>query len=566
MKMKKLLAFALIFILIFPSISLNASSQEESDNKSNNEDTIIHKLLRLRFNIGFIEPFGRYFMRQLRPPVPIQAYPESVSLKYLNETTFMIGGRNKDNTDWEKVIKLAGTWNWAWMNRQIVYTFEFVPPENTSKDIWNVEFNPEKIVLIPNRKNLDWPGAEAPLRTNVSIMLKPNVDPRIVTQDVVLKVNIVREEVLDKLGILKGVPEFVRTHKEEYIRKCEELDVPAFFYLTPIMIPMYNLLSKYSIFLMNLQLPFYDKWVDSTVEVLTKVDKFHLAEIKSILPQEIEPYQAKSIPITIRNIGSHIDTYNFRVRCNDENMVVTPPPALTLKPGEEGQALVGVAAPKRFLSVGTTTSIFVEAYSVEDPDKVFSNTIILKTTGIHVAGGAIYTTILLLTILVIVVGLYLYLSKKRREKICKKPEKPWTIPKENEYLEKLKQKDKKKFEETMQMMQEEYQSSLLWYKHYCRSILQKRKLEAQKERQHIKDLKRKAKAKEKKKEEIKKIEEKKPKEPEKEEIIPKEPKIEEKRKPVVDKKAEMERRRKEQVLLRIKREQEKQKRKVGSSI
>ena len=345
---------------------------------------------------------------------------------------------------------------------------------------------------------------------------------------------------------------------------------------------MHALITRWFLWLNNIVLPNYDKWIDSTVEILIRVDKYHQLEIVPPLPLEIKPYQVKSIPLTIKNLGSHIDTFNFRVKCDDENMVVTPPPALTLKPGEEAEALVGVAAPKRFLSVGSTTSIFVDAYSVDDPETVFSNTVILSTTGLNTTGAATYNFVLMIITLIITLLVLLYLYRKRSEKILKKPDKPWEIPEEKEYLEKLKEKDKKKFKETLKMMDEEYESALLWYRYYIAITLKKKRM-AQKEKEPMrikekfkflsklfKDKKEKKVKKEKK---PKKKKEKKPKkEKEKSKLIaylledPKEKKPsikkEEEKQEKIDKQAEKEKRRKEKALHKIMHEQEKQKRKM----
>jgi len=535
MKMGKILVLILVFILIIPSISSIALSQEGNSNDVSKE-SIIYKLLRLRFNLGFLYnlKMGRYFVLQVRPPTPIQAYPESVSLRYLNLTTFQIGGKNINKTGWNSMVATANGWSWAWMDKEIIFHFEFVPPENTSNDIWNVQFDPEYLILKPNRKDLNWPGAETPFKTNVTIMLKPSVDPSIVTQDTVLKVNILKTEVLDKIGLLKGAPEFVKTHNEEYMQKCKETGEIAYFGSKGY-IAFYNILAKYFLFLGNLQFPFVETRVDSTVQILAKVDKYHLAEVKAPLLLEIEPYEVKSIPISIRNIGSHIDSYNFRVNCSDKNMIVTPPPAITLRPGEEGQALVGVATPRTFLALGPLTSINVSAYSVDDPKTVFSNTIILTTSGIYAAAGVTYNTALLVATLLIIVALFLYISKKRREKICKKPEKPWKIPEEKEYMEKLKEKNKEEYKKVLEMMKQEYESSLLWYTSYVKTMMGKYRQEKQK---------------------AKKIEEKKPIETREKEIE----KTSEKPAEKIELES-LEERRKQEAILRIKYEQEKQKKK-----
>jgi hypothetical protein len=605
---KKIFAFALVFVLFLPSISSNVLSWGANENTETNKNSgLIWKLLKLRFDLGFLNSFslGRYFYRQLRPPVAIQAYPDAVDLRYLNETVFNIGGKNPVTLEWEPMIKVAGSWSFAWLNPRIIFSFEFVPPEDAPGDVWNVQFEPNEIIMDTNKENLDWPGADTPFKTNVTIFLKPSADPTYPSQDVVLKVNIVREEVLDHLRILSGSPKWVRTDLDLYKEKMNAMDPDQYQYWSHRMnIFTWNRISRRVFFLLNLRFPPYDKWVDSTVEILIRVNKYHELRIFPPPPQDIEPFEVKTIPVTVKNIGSHIDTYNFRVSSTDDNMVVTPPPAITLSPGEEAQALVGVAAPKSFLSIGSTASVFLEAYSVDDPNSVFPQTITLSTIGIHATGGSTYNFSLLMITLVIVAAIIMYIIRKRREGIVKKPEKPWDIPEEKKYLEKLKEKDNEKYNKTLDMMKDEYRSALLWHRYFCDALLRKenssrKKIEIniglkklskklnktlEKRRKSIKDnLKARSKARAKAKEKEMKLKEKEKKskadkkkieakKEEKEEKKPApEPKIIEKEKPkeieikqkIVDKKAELERKRKKRIVDRIRRAQEKQAKKVG---
>jgi hypothetical protein len=594
---KKIIVFLLIFSLILPTISVNVLSRSATDDSSSNSNRgLMWRLLRMRFNIGFIDPLmlGRYFYRQLRPPVPIQSYPDAVDLRYLDNITFNIGGKNAKTLEWEPMIKVAGHWSWAWFNPRTIYTFEFVPPEDAPGDVWNVQFDPEKLIMDTNMENLEWPGAEQPFKTNVTIMLKNSLDPTYPTQDVILKVNIVREEVLAHTRIRSGAPAWTRNNLQGYKDKMNAMDPDAYqFWSIPINRITWNLLSKRVFFFTNLQFPPYDKWIDSTVEILVRVDKYHEAIITPPSPQDISPYEVKSIPISILNIGSHIDTFNFRVTTDAKDIVVTPPPAITLKPGEEAQALLGVAAPKSFISIGSTTSLFIEAYSVYDPNTIFPNTVILSTIGIHAEGSATYNFVLLIITLFVIVGIFLYIARRRREKISIKPDKPWDIPEEKKSLEKLKIKDKEKYNDTLKMMKDEYTSAILWYNNYCDALLKKKKSDVIKKKKTprkkievkidfkkflktfdgikkikipVKKIKIRAKKdktkvkKEKKKKKLipeikpvekpKKIKKEKTKEIKKKEII-------------IDKKAELEKIKRQRAIERIKRAQDRQLRKIG---
>jgi hypothetical protein len=581
------------------------ANSTNDETESDNSLRFIMRLLQLRFNAGFLDflSLGRYFYRQLRPPVAIQAYPDAVDLRYLNETVFQIGGKNSDTLEWEKMIKVAGSWDFAWLNPQITFYFEFVPPEDAPEGVWNVIFDPPQVLMKTSKKDLDWPGAETPFRTNVTIQLKPSEDPNYPTQDVVLRFNIVREEALNHIRILSGSPRWIRTHKQEYLDKMNEMDPDQYKYWDSFFnIFMWNRISRRVFFFLNLRFPSYDKWIDSTVEILVRVNKYHQINIIPPDPLEIEPYEVKSIPVTIKNIGSHIDTFNFRVSTSDDNLLVTPPPALTLEPGEEAQALVGVAAPKTFLSIGSTSSIFLEAYSVDDPENVFPQTIILSTIGIHTTGSSTYNLVSIFVTLIVAIAIVMYIFRRRREKLIQKPEKPWEIPEEKKYLERLREKDREKYNDTYDMMKDEYRSALLWHRYYCDSLLRKgkkpdkktikkpeknfeikiklktgfknlsaninktleKRRKARKEKIKAREKKLKAIAAQKKKIEAKKEEIKEKKLVEKpkkiEKVQPKKIEIKEK---IVDKKAEFEKRRKKRAIDRIRREQDRQVRQFG---
>jgi hypothetical protein len=294
-----------------------------------------------------------------------------------------------------------------------------------------------------------------------------------------------------------------------------------------------------------------------TVDVLLKVNRFHLAEIVPPRNIEIKPDDLVSIPIEIENLGSHIDTFNFRVTTNTgSELIISSPNALTLKPNEIGYTKIGVITPPNFLDPGTVHSITVEAYSIYEPDKVFTNTVTLTTRGVYVSEmGGIYSGFFGIIIL-LVVAFFLYRRKKRFDKICKKPEKPWEIPDEKEYLEELKKKDKEEYNEVLNMMQEEYESALLWYKSYLEVMIKKEKkktVSVWKKLSFVTDIFKKPK--------VKKVEAKKPIMSEKEKIQVKTEEISEKPDRIDTEVAAAERK-KQEIILRIKREQEKQKKKV----
>jgi len=348
--------------------------------------------------------------------------------------------------------------------------------------------------------------------------------------------------------------------------------------------------------------------------ILVKVDRFHLAEIRPPAAIEAKSDDIVTVPIEIRNFGSHIDTFNFRAYTDpDSGLIVSPPPAVTLKPREAVQTKFSVATPRNFQDPGTAHSIEIEAYSIYDTETTFKNTVTIITRGVYISDiSAIYSAFL--GLLIILGAVFLFYQRKRiLSKYCIKPEKPWNLPEEKKYLEKLKEKDKDEYNKVFKMMEEEYTSSLLWYKYYVMSIKEKKipkikviylirkalsifvslikkfiskfrlpkrsiikkpskkkllfkekkivkakkvkVLEAHEKknlRQLIKNFSSYFKLPEKKVKEIKKVEEVKPIEIKK---------VEKREISVVDRRTDLEKRRKEQLLVKIRREQEKQRRK-----
>ncbi|MCX6671766.1 MAG: hypothetical protein NTX92_07590 [Euryarchaeota archaeon] len=138
---------------------------------------------------------------------------------------------------------------------------------------------------------------------------------------------------------------------------------------------------------------------------------------------------------------------------------------ITLQPGEQGQALVGVAAPANFLDTGTLHSIFIDTYSTDEPTtSIASQRIFVETQGLYFSEeSSVYT---LGVGLLFLIGVVLFLTWRRKvsETIRKKPQKPWKIPEEQQHLAELKRTDKNAYEQERIMMQDEYKSALLWYK------------------------------------------------------------------------------------------------------
>ena len=218
------------------------------------------------------------------------------------------------------------------------------------------------------------------------------------------------------------------------------------------------------------------------VDVVAIIKPFHAAKIQPLPPSKLAPNDITSIPVLVENQGNYNDTFNFRIRTETGYpLVLTNNGTITLQPGQQGHALVGVAVPANVLDTGTLHSIFIDTYSVEQPNiSIASQRIFIETQGLYVSEeNSVYSIGAFLIFLII---LFFFINWRRKTSIKngKKPEKPWKIPEEVHHLEELKRTDKNAYEQERLMMEEEYKTALLWYKDDKKITPKDRKKEKQK--------------------------------------------------------------------------------------
>ena len=212
-----------------------------------------------------------------------------------------------------------------------------------------------------------------------------------------------------------------------------------------------------------------------TVDVIVKVKPFHAVKIEALPPSKLAPNEITSIPILVENLGNYNDTFNFQIRTETGYpLVLTHNGTITLRPGEQGQALVGVAAPANILDTGTLHSLIIDTYSTDQPNtSIATQQISIETQGFYLSEQNIVYTLIFGFIILFVLFLFIYWRRKTSGEILFKPEKPWKIPDEQQYLQELKQTDKKAYEQERIMMKDEYKSALLWYEGYKKSSQKK---------------------------------------------------------------------------------------------
>jgi len=123
------------------------------------------------------------------------------------------------------------------------------------------------------------------------------------------------------------------------------------------------------------------------VDLLIKLKRKHLIEIETAKEEiELSPDSIYSVPIKLKNLGSHKDTFNFNVDVSaTDGLEVSPLQSVTLESNEEKEVSLGIATSEKFWDPGTLHSITIEAYSLYDSDNTFSKTIPIVTKGVHVS-------------------------------------------------------------------------------------------------------------------------------------------------------------------------------------
>lgn len=531
----------LLLLLTIPYQIISASGVEES--KETEEDPS-PPIRSLRYYLG------RFVAKNLKRIntifwTAVKADPPVMEISYGETSTLDFGMLDLDTNEFDK-RELRFYLNSRALN------FEVVEYPDNNPENWFINFNPSSV----NFKE----GVESEFRTKVSISLRSPPMAENAIQSGILRLRI--RDVWATGNLWFPPKEFGSLNDR-------------FRWFTIALIGRWGNLSG----TINV--------IQRDVDVLVNVKSYHAVRFDSIPVANIRPGRIDSIPITLQNLGNYNDTFNFRVANESNGILLSNPISITLKPGETSNTLLAVAVPLNALDTGTLHTVVIQAYSIDQPEATIAErTVIIQTQGIYVSDLSGSLLVFFGIILLVIIGFYLYLRKQKLEKICKKPEKPWLIPGERKHLEKLKLKDNNEYNKTFKMMEEEYKSSMLWYKYYKKSLLKKGNIikntvksitnpiiKFTKNFNKNREEKRKKKIAEMKKaeRERKKLEKKKEKQEKveiKEEIKTKrlepEPPIEEEQiEPIVDRSAEIEKLRRERTLLKIRKSQEKQRRKFG---
>jgi hypothetical protein len=488
--------------------------------------------LILENNYKFGAPW--YILRFYEPETFI-AQPSTLDITYLNQTTIVVGAINESTGEYKSLMDYE--YNSLFPVEEFVFSLEV--PDYVPEGAFIGIFDPPILLF----------RTDGEVKTELTI--RSNI-PRDVAlpENIILRINVTK---FTTAGNLYRPPyTLLKVLLDKNVKfdlgKTIDLILGRYFGFFWTLYASLNILGN----------PFGKLYSGKRlqeetiyVDLVVKLDRFHLAEIIPPQPIEIGPDELISVPLEVKNLGSETDSFNFRAYSDpDSELIISSPPVLTIDPEDIGYTSIAVASPQIFNDPGTAHSIYIEAYSIYDPDKIFTNTVIVTTRGIYVSEVGWFYGALIAPFILLGIAFILYRRRRLTEKLIQKPKKPWTLPEEQEYLEELKKKDKEEYENVRLMMEDEYKSALLWYKDYRKYILKKEI----KRKPSLKTLFKKSEKKQKKKPKYNfaKLFEKSEKKVEKPKKV--EPEIIETK--------EEDQIKKEQALLRIKREQEKQKKKL----
>jgi len=210
------------------------------------------------------------------------------------------------------------------------------------------------------------------------------------------------------------------------------------------------------------------------INILVKVKPYHAIKFETVSLQRFTPDQIGSIPISIENIGNYNDTISFRIADENDSIELANPVSITLAPGETKDTSLGIAIPPSVFDTGTLHTIEIEAYSLYEPNvTIATRTVFIETRGVFIPEMAGVGMGFVGFIIILLLGVLMYVHRRRESVVLIKPDKPWNIPEEKAHLDALKEGDKEEYVNTFERMKEEYQSALLWYKDQRKSLSKK---------------------------------------------------------------------------------------------
>jgi hypothetical protein len=452
-------AVAIVCLIVLSSIILQVSADENNyprwyKNGGPYNPDLYGKLGGNLFNMfwnKFLPLYGaiRYkeswYMVGSGPyPKHFYADPDYIEVDYLGNTTVDLvwGVENPERRPYHRFQSNVYP--------EFTLVYDVVFPEGIPEDAFHAVFDPPTFDILEYHAEVGGTNAEAPQpATKLTLFLDLPGDPGNPIQDFILRINV---SIYKKYGDLISPP----------ILGGDGFGIGAFT-------------GKF--WRANFEADIGHK----NFSLLVKVKPFRNAELYVPSLVNMHLNDCRTAQIQVQNRGSHIEQFGFRVNGEDDSLLVNTPSPITLAPGEIRYVAVGLITKPIAYDRGTLHSVSVEVYSCDQPNVTLSSGILsVRTKGFVLSSIPTieYFWHIFFAGLIIFFFAILILINRRRKlaRICKKPEKPWKHYNERGHLEGLlKEKKVEKYKRTLEMMKEEYNSALLWYKDYRNFLIKERR-------------------------------------------------------------------------------------------
>jgi hypothetical protein len=214
----------------------------------------------------------------------------------------------------------------------------------------------------------------------------------------------------------------------------------------------------------------------SYINLPLKAVSLNYAYIDAIEPtKKAPPRSLVNFPIEVTNKGEYRNTFQFNITGESGIYGLVAQQSLTLDSGETRIIQLQVITPEVFYDYGTPRKVDISIYPLGNPSGKISASVIVITEGFYLSPLITFILGIIIILSLIIYFLFFYLRAKRERELYGKPDKPWTIPEERAHLAELKRTDKTAYEQERAMMEDEYKSALLYYKDYRASLKPKPK-------------------------------------------------------------------------------------------
>ena len=300
-----------------------------------------------------------------------KASPSNITIGYNENVTIQVGNYDIETGNFSSQY-------WFFLAENIV-SFRADFPSGNPGGSWFVNFDPPNIAMSK-------PGEQILTNATISLHSPPIASQAI--QSTVIRINITQTWVAKNLWW----PE-----NKSYWVSNGGIYSPITWFLGAIV-------GRYGKYSGKLLTNYYN------VDVIVKVKPFHAVKIEALPPSKLAPNEITSIPILVENQGNYNDTFNFWIRTETGYpLILTHNGTITLQPGEQGQALVGVAAPANLLDTGTLHSLIIDTYSTDQPNtSIATQRIFIETQGFYLSEQNIVYTLGLGSFVFLVVFLKIF--------------------------------------------------------------------------------------------------------------------------------------------------------------